>query len=123
MLMARRQRRGEHTLKRSLGPLNLITLGIGAIIGAGHLRADRAGGRAVRRAGAGALVCRGGHRLRVCRALLCGVCGDDSAGRVGLYLWLCDAGRDLLAWIIGWDLVLEYAFGAATGGVGLERLS
>ena len=56
--------------------------------------------------------------LRVRGTLLRGVCGDDSAGRIGLHLCLCDAGRDL-AWIIGWDLTLEYAMGASTVSFGL----
>jgi APA family basic amino acid/polyamine antiporter len=50
-LRAEADETGEHSLQRALGPLNLVTLGIGAIIGAGHLRPDRPGGGAARRAG------------------------------------------------------------------------
>ena len=59
---------GERSLKRTLGALNLTMLGIGAIIGAGHLRAHRARGRPARGPGRAALVRRGGGRLRLRRA-------------------------------------------------------
>ena len=84
---------GEHTLKRSLGALNLITLGIGAVIGAGIFVLTGTGCGAARGAGGGAELCAGRNYLRVCGALLCGVRFDDSHCGVGIHIWLCDAGR------------------------------
>ena len=84
---------GEHSLKRSLGPVNLIMLGIGAIIGAGlFVRtaaaiADRAGPSVL-----AGLHC-GGSRLCLCRVVLCRVCVDDSGGRKRLYLFVRHHGR------------------------------
>ena len=58
----------DQRLRRTLGPFNLTALGVGAVIGAGHLRADRAGGGQLRRAGDRVLVHPGRHRLRLRRA-------------------------------------------------------
>ena len=54
-----------------------------------------------------------GDRLRLCRTLLCRIRVDDPVGWQRLHLCLRNLG-ELVAWIIGWDLVLEYAAGAAT---------
>ena len=84
----------DHSLKRALGPVNLILLGIGAIIGAGHLRADGTGGRPVRRPGDRALVhARRDSRCALRRTLLRRVRGDDPDRRHRLHLRLRDAGR------------------------------
>src|SRR6266550_2483408 len=91
-LMAEAQEVGEHSLKRSLGPVNLVALGIGAIIGAGLF---------VRTAAA--IADRAGPSV-VLAFVVAGI-GCTFAG-------LCYG--EFIAWIIGWDLILEYAVGAAT---------
>jgi APA family basic amino acid/polyamine antiporter len=108
---------GEHQLKRALGPLNLITLGIGAIIGAGIF---------VLTGQAAAL--HAGPAVPVSMALVgvacafAGLCYAEMASAVPVagsaYTYSYATMGELVAWIIGWDLVLEYAAGAATVGVG-----
>ena len=91
-LIAEAQEVGEHSLKRTLGPVNLVMLGIGAIIGAGlFVRtaaaiADRAGPSVVL-----AFIV-AGDRLRVCGPLLRGVRLHDSRGRQRLHLFVRDHG-------------------------------
>ena len=117
-LRAEADETGEHSLQRALGPLNLVTLGIGAIIGAGIFVLTGAGGRATCRAGPDDLVCHRRHRLRLRRPLL----RRDRASMVPVagsaYTYAYATLGELFAWIIGWDLVLEYAVGAATVAVG-----
>ncbi len=55
-----------------------------------------------------------GIGLRFCGTLLCGVRLHDSAGRVSAYTYGYATLGELFAWIIGWDLTLEYALGAST---------
>ena len=108
---------GEHQLKRALGPLNLITLGIGAIIGAGIF---------VLTGQAAAL--HAGPAVPVSMAIVgvacafAGLCYAEMASAVPVagsaYTYSYATMGELIAWIIGWDLVLEYAAGAATVGVG-----
>ncbi len=108
---------GEHSLKRALGPLNLITLGIGAIIGAGIF---------VLTGQAAALYAGPAVPLSmVLVGIACafaGLCYAEMASAVPVagsaYTYSYATMGELIAWIIGWDLVLEYAAGAATVGVG-----
>src|SRR5271157_4369323 len=104
---------GEHTLKRSLGALNLITLGIGAIIGAGIFvltgtAAATAAGPAVSLS----------FVLAGITCAFAGLCYAEFASIIPIagsaYTYGYATLGELVAWIIGWDLVLEYAFGAAT---------
>jgi APA family basic amino acid/polyamine antiporter len=104
---------GEHTLKRSLGPLNLITLGIGAIIGAGIFVLT--GQAAANHAGPAIAL------SFVFAGIVCGfagLCYAEFASLIPIagsaYTYGYATLGELTAWIIGWDLVLEYAFGAAT---------
>ena len=116
-LRAEADAQGERTLKRSLGPLNLITLGIGAIIGAGIF---------VLTGQAAAL--HAGPAVPLSMALVgvacafAGLCYAEMASAVPVagsaYTYSYATMGELVAWIIGWDLVLEYAAGAATVGVG-----
>ena len=103
----------DQSLKRALGPVNLTALGIGAIIGDGHLRADRDGRRPERGAGGGALVCLGGAA-----SVFAALCYAEFASLVPMsgsaYTYGYATLGELFAWIIGWDLVLEYAVGAIT---------
>ncbi len=102
------------TLKRTLGPFNLIALGIGAIIGAGlfvrHGRGDR---RLRGPVGHDRL-----HRSRASAARSPGLCYAEFASMIPIagsaYTYAYATMGELMAWIIGWDLVLEYAIGAAT---------
>ena len=108
---------GERSLKRTLGPLNLTTLGIGAIIGAGIF---------VLTGQAAAL--HAGPAVPLSMALVgvacafAGLCYAEMASAVPVagsaYTYSYATMGELIAWIIGWDLVLEYAAGAATVGVG-----
>ena len=85
---------GEHSLKRALGPVNLITLGIGAIIGAGIFVLT--GSAAAQYAGPAIVLSfvLAGAGLRLRRSLLLRVRLTDSHCRLRLYLWLCDPGGD-----------------------------
>jgi basic amino acid/polyamine antiporter, APA family len=112
-LMAEAEEVGEHSLKRSLGPINLIALGIGAIIGAGlFVRtaaaiADRAGPSVVLAFVVAGLGC-----------AFAGLCYAEFASMIPLagsaYTYSYATMGELVAWIIGWDLILEYAVAAAT---------
>jgi APA family basic amino acid/polyamine antiporter len=104
---------GEHTLKRSLGPVNLITLGIGAIIGAGIFVLT--GQAAAIHAGPAIAL------SFVFAGITCafaGLCYAEFASIIPIagsaYTYGYATLGEFVAWIIGWDLVLEYAFGAAT---------
>src|ERR1700733_161932 len=104
---------GEHTLKRSLGALNLVTLGIGAVIGAGIF--TLAGQAAALHAGPAVAL------SFVVAGLTCafaGLCYAEFASIIPIagsaYTYGYATLGELVAWIIGWDLVLEYAFGAST---------
>src|SRR5947199_153113 len=117
LLRAEADATGEGTLKKTLGALNLTTLGIGAIIGAGifvltGLAAARHAGPAV-------------PLSFVAAGIACafaGLCYAEmaSAGPVAgsAYTYSYATMGEFMAWIIGWDLVLEYAMGASTVGVG-----
>jgi len=104
---------GAHTLSRSLGPLNLITLGIGAIIGAGIFVLT--GQAAANHAGPAIAL------SFIFAGIVCGfagLCYAEFASLIPIagsaYTYGYATLGELVAWIIGWDLVLEYAFGAAT---------
>jgi len=111
--MAEAQEVGEHSLKRSLGPWNLVALGIGAIIGAGlFVRtaaaiADRAGPSVVLAFVVAGIGCG-----------FAGLCYAEFASMIPVagsaYTYSYATMGEFTAWIIGWDLILEYAVGAAT---------
>jgi APA family basic amino acid/polyamine antiporter len=113
MLTAEAQESGEHTLKRALGPLNLITLGIGAIIGAGIFVLT--GAAAARYAGPAIVL---SFVLAGIACAFAGLCYSEFASLIPIagsaYTYGYATLGELFAWIIGWDLILEYAFGAAT---------
>ena len=103
----------EHQLKKDLGALDLMVFGVGVIIGAGHLRAHRHGGGDATPA-----------RPSRCRSSIAGVacalaalCYAEFASTVPVagsaYTFSYATLGELVAWIIGWDLVLEFAIGAA----------
>jgi APA family basic amino acid/polyamine antiporter len=113
-LVAQTHEKG-HELKKSLGPLNLIALGIGAIIGAGIFATiGTAAAGDIHRPGAGP-----GLMLSfVLTAVVCGftaLCYAEFASMVPVagsaYTYSYATLGELVAWIIGWDLILEYAVG------------
>jgi len=107
------QEQGEHTLKRSLGPIHLVTLGIGAIIGAGIFVLT--GQAAAMYAGPAIAL---SFVLAGLTCAFAGLCYAEFASIIPVagsaYTYGYATLGELVAWIIGWDLVLEYAFGAAT---------
>jgi APA family basic amino acid/polyamine antiporter len=116
-LRAEADEAGEHQLKRALTPLNLITLGIGAIIGAGIFVLT--GQAAALHAGPAVPISMAFVGIACAFA---GLCYAEMASAVPVagsaYTYSYATMGELIAWIIGWDLVLEYAAGAATVGVG-----
>ena len=104
---------GEHSLKRALGPVNLITLGIGAIIGAGIFVLT--GQAAAQHAGPAIIL---SFVLAGIACAFAGLCYAEFASLIPIagsaYTYGYATLGELFAWIIGWDLVLEYALGAAT---------
>src|SRR5487761_181959 len=105
--------KGEHTLARTLGPLNLITLGIGAIVGAGIFVLT--GQAAALHAGPAIAL---SFVLAGITCAFAGLCYAEFASIIPIagsaYTYGYATLGELVAWIIGWCLVLEYAFGAAT---------
>jgi APA family basic amino acid/polyamine antiporter len=108
---------GEHSLRRALGPLNLLTLGIGAIIGAGIFVIT--GQAAAQFAGPAIVI---SFVLAGIACAFAGLCYAEFASMIPIagsaYTYSYATLGELVAWIIGWDLILEYAFGAATVAVG-----
>ncbi len=104
---------GEHSLKRALGPVNLITLGIGAIIGAGIFVLT--GSAASLYAGPAIML---SYVLAGMGCVFAGLCYAEFASMIPIagsaYTYGYAMLGEFIAWIIGWDLILEYAFGAAT---------
>jgi len=112
-LMADAARSGEGTLKRTLGPLSLVALGIGAIIGAGLF--VRTAAAIADRAGPSVTVA---FIVAGIGCAFAGLCYAEFASMIPVagsaYTYSYATMGELVAWIIGWDLVLEYAVGAAT---------
>src|SRR3954469_9806239 len=104
---------GDHRLKRALGPVTLTALGIGAVIGAGIFVATGAAAKDV--AGPALMVSYGVAGVTCIFAALCYAEFASMAPVAGsAYTYAYTTMGELFAWIIGWDLVLEYAVGAAT---------
>src|SRR5689334_4874694 len=108
---------GEHGLRRTLTASNLTFLGIGAIIGAGIFVLT--GNAAAQYAGPGVVL------SMVLAGVACGfagLCYAEFASMIPIagsaYTYGYATLGELIAWIIGWDLMLEYLFGAATVAVG-----
>jgi basic amino acid/polyamine antiporter, APA family len=111
---------GEHALKRTLGPAALIALGIGAIIGAGIFTLT--GIAAATNAGPALVI------SFIFAAIGCGfagLCYSEFSSMIPIagsaYTYSYATMGELMAWIIGWDLVLEYAVGAATVSIGWSQ--
>lgn len=108
---------GEHSLKRALGPINLVTLGIGAIIGTGIFTLT--GVAAAQFAGPAVVL---SFILAGIGCVFAGLCYAEFASMIPIagsaYTYGYATLGEIVAWIIGWALLLEYAFGAATVAVG-----
>src|SRR6185312_9601944 len=104
---------GEHSLNRVLGVNNLIALGIGAIIGTGIF--VLAGTATALYAGPAIIL---SFILAAFGCVFAGLCYAEFASTIPVagsaYTYGYASLGEIFAWIIGWDLVLEYAFGAAT---------
>src|SRR5262245_32022211 len=104
---------GDHRLKRVLGPVTLTALGVGAVIGAGIFVATGAAAKSV--AGPALMLSYGVAGVTCIFAALCYAEFASMAPVAGsAYTYAYTTLGELFAWIIGWDLVLEYAVGAAT---------
>jgi APA family basic amino acid/polyamine antiporter len=111
---------GEHTLKRTLGSVNLVALGIGAIIGAGLFSIT--GGAAAYNAGPSVTI---SFIIAAIGCAFAGLCYAEFASMIPVagsaYTYSYATMGRVMAWIIGWDLVLEYAVGAATVSISWSR--
>src|SRR3984957_11540749 len=107
---------GEHTLKRSLGWVNLVALGIGGIIGAGLF--VRTAAAIAERAGPSVVIA---FMVAGIGCAFAGLCYAEFSSMIPVagsaYTYSYATMGEFVAWIIGWDLVLEYAVGAATVGI------
>ena len=111
---------GEHTLKRTLGATQLVLLGIGAIIGAGLFSIT--GGAAANNAGPAVTI---SFVIAAVGCAFAGLCYAEFASMIPVagsaYTYSYATMGQFMAWIIGWDLVLEYAVGAATVAISWSR--
>src|SRR6187549_2841786 len=105
--------KGENRLKRVLGPVQLSALGVGAIIGAGIFVAT---GEAAHNIAGPALMM--SYVVAGITCIFAALCYAEFASMVPVagsaYTYAYATLGELFAWIIGWDLVLEYAVGSAT---------
>ncbi len=108
---------GQHSLRRALGPVNLVALGIGAIIGTGIFVLT--GNAAAQYAGPAVVLA---FVLAGLGCAFAGLCYSEFASMIPIagsaYTYGYATLGELMAWIIGWDLMLEYLFSAATVAVG-----
>jgi len=116
-IIAEAEETGEHTLKKALSALDLTTLGIGAIIGTGiFVLTGQAAGK---HAGPAVVI---SMVLAGVVSAFAALCYSEFAASVPIsgsaYAYGYGTLGEFVAWIIGWDLILEYAFGAATVAVG-----
>ncbi|MFN8300239.1 MAG: amino acid permease [Chitinophagales bacterium] len=111
---------GTHTLKKTLSSFNLVTLGIGAIIGAGLFSIT--GLAAANNAGPAVTI---SFVIAAIGCAFAGLCYAEFASMIPVagsaYTYSYATLGEFLAWIIGWDLVLEYAVGAATVSISWSR--
>src|SRR5256714_10893870 len=112
MLLSEAGDAGEHSLKRTLGAGQLTALGVGAIIGAGIFVLS---GLGAHYAGPALML---SFVLSGLGCAFAGLCYAEFAAMIPLagsaYTYAYATLGELLAWIIGWDLTLEYAMGAST---------
>jgi APA family basic amino acid/polyamine antiporter len=109
--------KSDHSLKRALGPVNLTALGIGAIIGAGIFVLT--GQAAAKYAGPAIVI---SFVLAGLACAFAGLCYAEFSAMIPVsgsaYTYGYATLGEFVAWIIGWDLILEYLFAASTVAVG-----
>src|SRR5215204_1643967 len=119
-LLVESQDSGGHSLKKTLGAWGLIALGIGAIIGAGLFSIT--GGAAANQAGPAITI---SFIVAAFGCAFAGLCYAEFASMIPVagsaYTYSYATMGEFIAWIIGWDLVLEYAVGAATVSISWSR--
>jgi len=116
-ILAQPENEGEATLKRTLGVTALTLLGVGAVIGTGiFVLTGQAAGR---HAGPAVVI---SMVLAGVVSALAALCYSEFASTVPVagsaYTYSYATLGEFIAWVIGWDLILEYAFGAATVAAG-----
>src|SRR5262249_16646330 len=108
-----REMEGENRLRRALGPVTLTSLGVGAIIGAGIFVLT--GAAASEHAGPAIIL---SYVVAGVGCALAALCYAELAAMVPVagsaYTYTYATLGEIFAWIIGWDLILEYAMGCAT---------
>jgi basic amino acid/polyamine antiporter, APA family len=113
LLLADARVTGEHSLKRTLGPWALVSLGVGGIIGAGLF--VRTAAAIAERSGPSVTIA---FIVAGIGCAFAGLCYAEFASMIPIsgsaYTYSYATMGEFVAWIIGWDLVLEYAVGAAT---------
>jgi len=116
-LLQEAQEQGDHALRRVLGPVNLVTLGVGAIIGAGIFVLS---GTVAANFSGPAIVL--SFILAGVGCVFAGLCYAEFASLIPIagsaYTYGYATLGEIFAWIIGWDLIIEYAVGAATVAAG-----
>lgn len=112
LLLEEARETGGHSLKRTLGPFQLTALGVGAVIGAGIFVMS---GLGASMAGPGLML---SFILSGAGCAFAALCYAEFAAMIPLagsaYTYAYATLGELFAWIIGWDLTLEYAMGAST---------
>ncbi|HUK31485.1 MAG TPA: amino acid permease, partial [Candidatus Acidoferrum sp.] len=110
----------KNELRRSLGSVSLIALGVGGIIGAGIFTLT--GVAAATNAGPGLVI---SFILAAVGCVFAGLCYSEFSTMIPIagsaYTYAYATMGELIAWIIGWDLVLEYCVGAATVSIGWSQ--
>ncbi len=110
----------EKSLKKTLGPWSLIALGIGAVIGAGLFSIT--GLAAATNAGPAITI---SFIVAGFGCAFAGLCYAEFASMIPVagsaYTYSYATMGEFIAWVIGWDLVLEYAVGAATVAISWSR--
>ncbi|MDR1372309.1 MAG: amino acid permease [Dysgonamonadaceae bacterium] len=119
-LIAESREEGEHTLKKTLGAYKLIALGLGAIIGAGLFSIT--GMAAGAYAGPAVTV---SFLIAAAGCCFAGLCYAEFASMLPIagsaYTYSYATLGEFIAWVIGWDLVLEYAVGALTVSISFSQ--
>jgi len=117
VVLAQAKEEGEHSLKRGLGAFDLTMLGIGSVIGAGifvltgQAAAQHAGPAIVLSYVLGGIVC---ALAALCYAELAAMIPVSGSAYTYTYATL----GEFFAWLIAWDLIVEYLFAASTVSVG-----
>jgi APA family basic amino acid/polyamine antiporter len=120
VLLDEAQQTGQYTLKKTLGAGGLIALGIGAVIGAGLFSIT--GMAAANHTGPAITI---SFTVAAIGCVFAGLCYAEFASMLPVsgsaYTYSYATMGEFIAWIIGWDLVLEYAVGAATVSISWSR--